>query len=104
MRHHEDTLHKAVDDAVTSPFSPALAKNIEKARAMLADLESLEINSHPVQQMDQKTIAEIANFNNPPRDVHNTMIATYLLLGEKKQYLQVSNIVSVNSVLQSKLP
>lgn len=82
-------MRRAVEDAERSSFHVPLQKNIMKAKDMLADLESLEVNSHPVQQMDQKTIAEIANFNNPPRDVHNIMMATYLLLGENRQYLKV---------------
>jgi len=89
MRRHEDTLRRAVEEAEMSPFHIPLKRNISKAEALLHDLESLQVNSHPVQHMDQKTIAEIANFNNPPRDVHNIMFATYLLLGEDKCYLKV---------------
>ncbi|XP_060594103.1 hillarin-like [Ruditapes philippinarum] len=88
MRRHEGTLCKAVDDAENSRFQAALEPNIQRAREILESLQSLDIHCHPVQQMDQKTISEIANFNNPPHDVHNTMMATYLLLGEDRQFLQ----------------
>ncbi|XP_045216355.2 hillarin-like [Mercenaria mercenaria] len=88
MRRHEETLCKAVDDAEDSRFQAALQPNIQKARDILESLRSLDIHCHPVLEMDQKTISEIANFTKPPRDVHNTMIATYLLLGEEKPFLQ----------------
>lgn len=89
MRRHEGTLVKAVDDAESSRFKKAVEPSTAKAKAMLEDIQSLEMHCHPVSQMDQKTIAEIANFAKPPRDVHDTMMATYLLLGEDKHYLQV---------------
>ncbi|KAL4227722.1 hypothetical protein ACF0H5_013157 [Mactra antiquata] len=88
MRRHEGTLAKAVDDAENSRFKKAVEPSTNKARRILEDIQSLEMHCHPVSEMDQKTIAEIANFANPPRDVHDTMIATYMLLGEDKHYLQ----------------
>lgn len=90
MRRHEETLCKAVDEAERSRFQSVLETNIYRAKDVLESLQSLDIHCHPVLEMDHKTIAEIANFANPPRDVHNTMIATYLLLGEERQSLQVS--------------
>ncbi|XP_052212948.1 uncharacterized protein LOC127831903 isoform X2 [Dreissena polymorpha] len=88
MRRHEDTLAKAVDEAEMSTFRVALRHNIDKAKALLATLQDIEITCHSVLNLEQKTISEIANFASPPKDVHFTMIATYLLLGEKKQHLK----------------
>ncbi|KAH3819326.1 hypothetical protein DPMN_121059 [Dreissena polymorpha] len=92
MRRHEDTLAKAVDEAEMSTFRVALRHNIDKAKALLATLQDIEITCHSVLNLEQKTISEIANFASPPKDVHFTMIATYLLLGEKKQHLKVTYI------------
>lgn len=88
MRRNEAILTRAIDEAESSTFQHALQPNIDKARRMLVSLQSLEMHCHPVMQLDHKTIAEIANYTNPPHDVHQTMIATYLLLGEEKKALQ----------------
>ena len=94
MRRHEQTLEQAIKDVENSQFKKALQPNTNKARDMLSNIKSLEMHCHPVQNLTTSTISEIANFANPPRDVHDTMIATYLLLGEPRKKLEVSITLS----------
>ena len=89
MRRHEQTLIHAIHEAETSQFQQSLKPNIGKCQEILDSLQQLDMHSHPVRELDHVTIAEIANFVNPPHDVHKTMIATYLLLGEPRVSLQV---------------
>ena len=49
-----------------------------RLREHLARLEKLR---HAVLNMDQKTVAELKTYGNPPGGVHESMMATFLLLG-----------------------
>ena len=63
--------------------------NIDAAEDLKAHLETLEMFSHDVLELKQRTISEIENYPHPPKEVHNTMQATFLLLGECPKYLRV---------------
>jgi hypothetical protein len=67
-------------------------KNIDAAEDLKAHLETLEMFSHDVLELKQRTISEIENYPHPPKEVHNTMQAMFLLLGECPKYLRVCKI------------
>ena len=89
LRRHEETLDNAIYDAETSEFKDALKLSLDRCRALKEDINKLDMYCHPVLEMNQVTVSELANFSNPPQDVHNIMKATYLLLGEDMRTLRV---------------
>jgi hypothetical protein len=61
-----------------------------KAAQRLAEqLRRIEKLRHDILNLDQKTIAEIKSYSNPPEAVHNVMAATMVLLGETEQAVKV---------------
>ena len=91
LRRHEETLDNAIWEAETSEFQDALKLSLDRCRALKEDINKLDMYCHPVLKMNQVTVSELANFANPPLDVHNIMKATYLLLGEDMRTLRVSS-------------
>ena len=89
LRRHEETLDNAIYDAENSEFKEALKPSLDRCRALQQDISKLEMYCHPVLEMNQATISELANYTNPPQDVHSIMTATYLLLGEEMNILKV---------------
>ncbi|XP_021364892.1 uncharacterized protein LOC110457720 isoform X2 [Mizuhopecten yessoensis] len=58
-----------------------LEREVVNARSMLERIRNINKLLHAVLTLDQKTIAEIRCYNNPPPAVHRVMMATLLLLG-----------------------
>jgi hypothetical protein len=56
-------------------------------------LSFLKGHRHPMAKMDPQTIIEIRNYKRPPKIVHDVMSSTYLLLGERKEYVQVDYLL-----------
>ena len=69
----------------------------QNAREMHRSLERLQELKKAIIQMDQKKILEIKNYTNPPRLVHEVIIATLLLLGEPETHTQVIKLYVHNS-------
>jgi len=44
---------------------------------------------HPIAKLEYATLAEIRCYTWPPEVVRNVLTATYVLLGENYEYLQV---------------
>ena len=45
---------------------------------------------HDISDMDQTTVSEVRSYHHPPPGVHETMIATYMILGYPEPHLTVS--------------
>jgi hypothetical protein len=65
---------------------------------MLERLRNITKLMHAVLSLDQKTIAEIRGYQNPPPAVHRVMMATLLLLGHWEEETSLSNAMSLSSV------
>ena len=90
LRRHVVILDNAIYEAETSEFRDALKHSLDRCRALQDDINKLDTYCHPVLEMNQVTVSELANFACPPQDVHDIMKATYLLLGENMRTLKVS--------------
>lgn len=64
-------------------------EEMHAARAMLERLRNIAKLMHSVLGLDQKTIAEIKAYQNPPPAVHRVMMATLLLLGHWDEETEV---------------
>ena len=54
--------------------------------------------------MDQSTVSEVKSYNSPPEGVHETMIATYMILGYPEQHLVVSIYVPCSTKYLPDMP
>ena len=52
-------------------------------------LQGIEKIRHAILNLDQRTIAEIKSYSQPPEPVHHVMAAVYVLLGEPEENLKV---------------
>lgn len=60
------------------------------ANRLRDQLERIEKLRHSVLNLDSKTIAEIKTYSNPPDGVHQSMMATFILLGNTPKEVRVS--------------
>lgn len=84
-------LKKAIGDAKHSKFRSELEEDIKRAEMMLARLNRMEGYLHPIAKLENSTLSEIRSYTWPPDVVRNVLTATYVLLGEDYEYLQVIN-------------
>ncbi|CAD5125169.1 DgyrCDS13412 [Dimorphilus gyrociliatus] len=85
-----------IKKAQGSSVSKKLNLQIKMAQRIEGQLEKLEKLRHAVMTLNQKTIAELKSYNSPPEPAHLSMIATFLLLGEKESILKKwGNIVAL---------
>lgn len=59
------------------------------ANRLRDQLERIEKLRHSVLNLDSKTIAEIKTYSNPPDGVHQSMMATFILLGNTPKEVRV---------------
>lgn len=82
-------LRNVIKKALASSVSKKLNLQIKMAQRIEGQLEKLEKLRHAIMNLDQKTVAELKSYNAPPQPAHLSMIATFLLLGEKESDLKV---------------
>ncbi|KAL4236002.1 hypothetical protein ACF0H5_004390 [Mactra antiquata] len=76
-----DTLKKAIARAKEVNYDHQLDLQLALANRLKDQLERIEKLRHSVLNLDSKTIAEIKTYSNPPDGVHQSMMATFILLG-----------------------
>lgn len=91
LRRHQETLTRAIEEAEKSEYKRALTLHIKRAEALRDQLLKLKQFRHEVLELKPATIVELHTYANPPGEVHNTLVATYLVLGEKYRNLKVGN-------------
>jgi hypothetical protein len=94
-------VRKAVARAEEVNFDNRLDTQLGLGHKLIVQLEMLEKLRHAVLNLDSKTIAEIKSFPHPPEGVHQTMMATFLLLGNTPKEVAVRQIVCCFNTLMS---
>ncbi|XP_076086199.1 uncharacterized protein LOC143056904 isoform X2 [Mytilus galloprovincialis] len=74
-------IKEAISKAKRGSYDKRLPTEMALAKAMLERLRNITKLMHAVLSLDQKTIAEIKGYQNPPPAVHRVMMATLLILG-----------------------
>lgn len=94
-RRNLEALEESLHQAKSSMLSNKLQTLIHKAEAEVADLKKLDKHAHDILDMNLVTVTELRNYKTPKPIVHDVMKATFLLLGEREDYLEVkqSNFV-----------
>ena len=85
-----DSLKKAITRAKEANFDHQLDLQLALANRLKDQLERIEKLRHSVLNLDTKTIAEIKTYSNPPDGVHQSMMATFILLGNTPKEVKVS--------------
>lgn len=84
---------KALDSAIArareANYDNLLDLQIAMASRLRDQLARIEKLRHSVLSMDQKTVSEIRTYGNPPGGVHESLMATFLLLGHAKKDVKV---------------
>ena len=92
-RRNLEALEESLHQAKSSKLSNKLQTLIHKAEAEVADLKKLDKHAHDILDMNLVTVTELRNYKTPKPIVHDVMKATFLLLGEREDYLEVKLIV-----------
>jgi len=64
---------------------------VEEARQMIKSLKRIQKLKQAILKLDQNTMLEIKNYQNPPKGVHEVMISTLLILGDSEKATKVSS-------------
>ena len=88
-RRHLETLEKAIEQGKESRFVEKLATPIKDAEDVRDHLLKLNRFAHNILEMKQSTISELRSYKKPPEVVGDVMMATFILLGEKRINVQV---------------
>ena len=86
------TLEAAIKAAKNSSVAQELheGETLPEAESLRNLLRRLKLYLHKILEMKQTTVSEIHSYRFPPPLVHPVMKATYFLLGEREERLQVS--------------
>ena len=87
-----DSLKKAIARAKEVNVDHQLDLQLALANRLKDQLERIEKLRHSVLNLDTKTIAEIKTYSNPPDGVHQSMMATFILLGNHPKEVKVGLI------------
>ncbi|OWF35540.1 uncharacterized protein LOC110442809 isoform X2 [Mizuhopecten yessoensis] len=82
-------LTSAIERAKAANYDNLLDLQIAMASRLKDQLMRIEKLRHSVLSMDQKTVSEIRTYSNPPDGVHQSLMATFLLLGNPKKDVKV---------------
>ncbi|XP_063401444.1 uncharacterized protein LOC134685570 isoform X1 [Mytilus trossulus] len=89
QRREVDAIDKALARAKAANFDNQLDLQIVVAQRLRDQLARIEKLRHSVLNMDQKTIAEIRTYSNPPEGVHQSLMGAFLLLGHPLKEVKV---------------
>ena len=92
QRRELDALDKALARAKAANFDNQLDLQIVVAQRLRDQLARIEKLRHSVLNMDQKTIAEIRTYSNPPDGVHQSLMGAFLLLGHSMKEVKVRRL------------
>ena len=89
QKRHLERLEKAVTAAEKEGFDKKLGLQFQMAKKVLEQLRRIEKLRHAILDLDQKTIAELKSYSNPPDGVHAVMAATMMVLGNSEKEVKV---------------
>ncbi|KAJ8304235.1 hypothetical protein KUTeg_017818 [Tegillarca granosa] len=90
MRRRIDKLDKAIQKAKQSPFRRALYPNIRYSDGLRQQLIKIRDFGCSVMDLKQNMISELHTYSHPPTEVYESLKATYIILGEKEDMVEVS--------------
>lgn len=94
-------LDKAIARAKAANYDSLLDLQIVMAGRLRDQLHRIEKLRHSVLNMDNRTIAEIRTYGNPPDGVHQSLQAAFLLLGHSKKDVKVTMFNRTRCLIRS---
>ncbi|KAL5005340.1 hypothetical protein ScPMuIL_018796 [Solemya velum] len=88
MRRHYTTLERTISFARDSAFEKILEPYILHAEDIRDEMKNVGTNYSAPLSLKQTTISELRNYRLVRQEVHTTMSAAFLLLGERPSYLE----------------
>ena len=85
-----DTLREAINRAHKHNYNMALTVQILLAGRLLERYLRMKRIENTVIDMNQNAVTEMKKYTKPPNGVHQTLGATFLLLGEEASVVKVS--------------
>ncbi|XP_060082654.1 uncharacterized protein LOC132561948 [Ylistrum balloti] len=82
-------LESAIERAKEANYDHLLDLQIAMASRLKDQLLRIEKLRHSVLNMDQKAVSEIRTYANPPDGVHQSLMATFLLLGHPRKDVKI---------------
>ena len=89
------SLEKYVAEAEKKGLEKRLGLQLAMAKQILEKLQRIEKLKKEILNLDQKTIAEIKSYSQPPKQVHQVMTAVFMLLGDKGDTLKVTREIYI---------
>ena len=75
-----------------------LETEVGKSKPILMKFDEMEKMKKKIEQLKQSVISEIRSYGSPPDGVHQVMMATYILLGQRKKDVEVTfNFISLST-------
>ena len=88
-------LKKSISDVEENNLVEDLADLHKQATALLERLQKIEKIKKNIQELKRPLIAELKSMASPPVDVHRSMTAAFLLMGENLKYLKEWNNIVI---------
>ena len=88
-------LEKAIADVEDNDVVDDLADLHKQATAMLERLQKIEKIKKNIQELKRPLIAELKSMSSPPVDVHRSMTAAFILMGENREDLRDWNNIVI---------
>ena len=91
--HNIIRLEDAIAMAEEDDLDGLLSVRLDLAYSFLEQLYRLQRLRHSVLDLNQTTIAEMKSYTKPPEVVHEVMKATFIVLGDDCDFLEVTSIM-----------
>ena len=76
-----------------SAVAKQLEDELEESKRIRQKYDEMELMKKKIQKLKQSVISEIRSYGSPPDGVHQVMMATYILLGQRKQDIKVPFLI-----------
>ena len=83
-------LRKALKAVERKKYVKRLQAEVDESKSLIKSLERVNRLKQAVLKLDQNTMLEMRNYQNPPKGVHEVMVATLLILGDSEKLTKVS--------------
>ena len=90
-----EKLKKSIADVEDNNLEDDLAHLHKQATAMLERLQKIEKIKKNIQELKRPLIAELKSMSSPPVDVHRSMTAAFILMGENREDLRDWNNIVI---------
>ncbi len=89
-----DKLKKIIHTVEEGEMEEYMYLNMDTVKRFVVMLKRIEILKTTILKLDQKNIAELKSYKNPPDVIVDVMKATLIILGDEEDKMRVSDYVT----------